>query len=33
MPPEMFAGFQFTLLKLDLSGDKNTPVNLQDIRR
>ena len=33
MPVEMFSGFQFTLLKLDLSGDQNIPINLQDLRR
>lgn len=30
---EMFNDFQFTLLKLDLSGDKNAPTNLQEVRR
>lgn len=30
---EMFNDFQFTLLKLDLSGDKNAPTNLQELRR
>lgn len=28
-----FTSFQYSLLKLDLSGDKNGPTNLQEIRR
>lgn len=30
---EMFNDFQFTLLRLDLSGETNAPTNLQDLRR
>lgn len=30
---EMFNHFQFTLLRLDLSGDGNAPANLQELRR
>lgn len=30
---EMFNDFQFTLLRLDLSGEGNAPVNLQELRR
>lgn len=31
-PAEMFNAIQYTLLKLDLSGDKNDPTNLQALR-
>lgn len=30
---ELFTGFQFTLQKLDLSGETNAPTNLQELRR
>lgn len=30
---EMLNDFQFTLLKLDLSGVKNAPTKLQELRR
>lgn len=33
IPTELFNGFQNTLLRLDLSGDNNAVVNLQDLRR
>lgn len=32
-PTETFNGFQFTMNKLDLSGTKNAPVALQELRR
>lgn len=33
IPAETFNVFQFTLQKLDLSGDHNIATNLQDLRR
>lgn len=32
-PTETFNGMQYTLLKLDLSGDMNDPTNLQTLRK
>ncbi|ENN73886.1 hypothetical protein YQE_09514, partial [Dendroctonus ponderosae] len=32
-PMETFTSFQFTLNNLDLSGAKNSPIKLQDLRR
>lgn len=33
IPAETFNVFQFTLQKLDLSGEHNVATNLQDLRR
>ena len=32
-PMEQFNAMQYTLLKLDLSGDMNDPTNLKTIRK
>lgn len=32
-PVELFNGFQYTLLHLDLSGKENSQISLQELRR